>query len=50
LSTVEGRCNITDHTDTQDAGRKAEEFLARQHEVVAQTSIKTDNEKLKGEG
>jgi integrase len=42
------RYNITDHTDTQAAGRKAEEFLAREHEVVAQivaqNSIETDNE------
>lgn len=30
------RYNITDQTDSQEAGRKAEEFLARQHEVVAQ--------------
>jgi integrase len=30
------RYNITDHTDTQEAGRKAEEFLAREREVVAQ--------------
>jgi integrase len=30
------RYNITDHTDTLEAGRKAEEFLAREQEVVAQ--------------
>lgn len=30
------RYNITDHTDTQEAGRKAEEFLAREHKEVAQ--------------
>jgi len=30
------RYNITDHTDTQEAGRKAEEFLAREQDVVAQ--------------
>lgn len=32
------RYNITDHTDTREAGRKAEEFLAREHGVVAQTA------------
>ncbi len=33
------RYNITDHADTQEAGRKAEEFLAREHEDdVAQTT------------
>lgn len=30
------RYNITDHTDTQEAGRKAGEFLAREQEDVAQ--------------
>ncbi len=30
------RYNITDETDTQEAGRKAEVFLAREHEEVAQ--------------
>ncbi len=30
------RYNITDHTDTQEAGRKAEDFLARERNVVAQ--------------
>ena len=30
------RYNITDQTDTQEAGRKAEEFQAREREVVAQ--------------
>jgi integrase len=30
------RYNITDHADTLEAGRKAEEFLAREQEVMAQ--------------
>jgi integrase len=30
------RYNITDHTDTQEAGRNAEEFLARQRDGAAQ--------------
>jgi len=30
------RYNITDHSDTQAAGRLAEEFLAREHGEVAQ--------------
>jgi len=30
------RYNITDHTDTQEAGRKAGEFLAKEQESVAQ--------------
>jgi hypothetical protein len=30
------RYNITDHTDTQEAGRKAGSFLGRQREDVAQ--------------
>ena len=30
------KANITDETDTQEAGRKAEEFLAREHQEVAQ--------------
>jgi integrase len=30
------RDNITDHSDTQEAGRKTEEFLAREQEEVAQ--------------
>ena len=29
--------NITDHSDTQEAGRVAENFLAREQEEVAQT-------------
>ena len=33
------RYNITDQTDTQEAGRMAEEFLAREHEErLAQTT------------
>jgi integrase len=31
------RYNITDHSDTQEAGRVAENFLAREQEEVAQT-------------
>jgi len=27
------RYNITDQSDTQDAGRMAEEFLAKEHEL-----------------
>lgn len=30
--------NITDETDTREAGRKAEEFLAREHEDLAQST------------
>jgi hypothetical protein len=30
------RYNITDETDTREAGRKAEEFLANEQEEVAQ--------------
>jgi hypothetical protein len=30
------RYNITDETDTQEAGRKVQVFLAREHEEVAQ--------------
>lgn len=30
------RYNITDHSDTQEAGRMAEEFLAKEHEDLAQ--------------
>ncbi len=37
------RYNITDHTDTQEAGRKAEEFLAREQEDVAQLRHKSPN-------
>jgi integrase len=37
------RYNITDETDTQEAGRKAGEFLAREQEEAAQiTSQKPD--------
>jgi integrase len=36
--TVFERYNITDQTDTQQAGRLAEEFLAREHEKLAQTT------------
>ncbi len=34
--TVFERYNITDHADTLEAGRKAEEFLAREQKEVAQ--------------
>jgi hypothetical protein len=30
------RYNLTDHSDTQEAGRKTEGFLAREQEEVAQ--------------
>jgi hypothetical protein len=30
------RYNLTDHSDTQEAGRKTEEFLAREQEEMAQ--------------
>jgi hypothetical protein len=30
------RYNITDHSDTLEAGRKAEQFLAKEQEEVAQ--------------
>ena len=32
------RYNITDHTDTLDAGRKAQEFLAKEQKKVAQNT------------
>jgi integrase len=32
------RYNITDQTDTQEAGRMAEEFLAREHEAAAMSA------------
>ena len=33
------RYNITDHTDTLDAGRKAEEFLSKGQREVAQIKV-----------
>ena len=35
------RYNITDETDTREAGRKAEEFLAREQKGVAQLRHKS---------
>jgi len=35
------RYNITDETDTQEAGRKAEVFPAREQEEVAQITHKS---------
>ncbi len=32
------RYNITDHSDTKEAGRMAEEYLAREHEDLAQST------------
>lgn len=32
------RYNITDHSDTKEAGRMAEEYLAREHQDVAQST------------
>lgn len=37
------RYNITDHTDTRAAGKVAEEFLAREHEEVAQIVAQTES-------
>jgi hypothetical protein len=45
------RYNITDHTDTLEAGRKAAGFLAKEQEVVAQiTSRKPERPNGKEEG
>jgi integrase len=38
------RYNITDHSDTQDAGRRAGEFLKKEHEDVAQLVAQNSEE------
>jgi integrase len=45
------RYNITDHSDTLEAGRKAEEYLKRQHEDSGTNNVTNGPQaKLKGEG